>query len=135
MPGEAASPRNRGVADLVELVPVVQRPADGRGHAVDAGWIEQGGMSPRGLAHAGDVLVVLSTSGTSDNVVRATAAAKELQLHTIAFTGEGGGALAEHAELLLDVPSTDTGRVQEMHILLGHLLCELVETQLDGEES
>ena len=69
-------------------------------------------------------------SGNSSNIVRALATARELGAHTIAFTGEGGGLLAAHADILIDVPSRDTPRIQEVHMLLGHCLCEIVEATL-----
>lgn len=75
----------------------------------------------------GDVLLGFSTSGNSPNVVRAFERAQALGLHTIAFTGEGGGKLGKLADVLLAVPSHDTPRIQEVHITLGHILCELVE--------
>jgi D-sedoheptulose 7-phosphate isomerase len=84
----------------------------------------------RGMGRAGDVLVGLSTSGNSGNVVRAFQAANELGMITVAFTGEGGGKLREEAKHLISVPSKDTPRIQECHILLGHILCEMVESAL-----
>lgn len=80
----------------------------------------------------GDVLVGLSTSGNSENVLRAMKKAKELGMLTVAFTGEGGGKMAEFADFLIDVPSTDTPRIQEVHILIGHIICEIVEEELFG---
>jgi len=75
----------------------------------------------------GDVAVGLSTSGNSPNVVAALAKAREMSLKTIALTGEGGGRCAEIADVLLDVPETLTPRVQEAHVVIYHVLCELVE--------
>lgn len=80
----------------------------------------------------GDVLVGLSTSGNSENVLRAMKKAKELGMVTVAFTGQGGGKMAEFADFLIDVPSTDTPRIQEVHILIGHIICEIVEEELFG---
>lgn len=80
----------------------------------------------------GDVLVGLSTSGNSPNVVKAMQRAKDLQMICIGFTGAKAGAMDEACQLLLRVPSTDTPRIQEGHILLGHILCELVEAKLFG---
>ncbi len=80
----------------------------------------------------GDVLVGLSTSGNSPNVVKAMETARNLELVTIGFTGAKTGGMDVFCDLLLKVPSTDTPRIQEGHILLGHILCELVEAELFG---
>lgn len=79
------------------------------------------------IGSAGDVAVGLTTSGNSANVVAALERARQMGLKTIAFTGAGGGKCAELADVLLDVPTTHTPRVQEAHQLLYHILCELVE--------
>ena len=71
-----------------------------------------------------------STSGNSENVVRALTKAKDLGLATVAMTGEGGGKCAALADVLIDVPSRCTPRIQEMHILIGHMLCDLIEMAL-----
>lgn len=78
----------------------------------------------------GDVALGLSTSGNSENVVRALAKARELGGATIALTGAGGGRCAELADVLLAVPSSCTPRIQEVHILAGHILCDAVERAL-----
>ncbi|MBG0781282.1 MAG: D-sedoheptulose 7-phosphate isomerase [Bacteroidales bacterium] len=78
----------------------------------------------------GDILVGLSTSGNSTNVIKALEKANELGMHTIAFTGQTGGRMKELTNVLLNVPSTDTPRVQEGHILLGHILCQMIEEQI-----
>ena len=83
----------------------------------------------------GDVLVGISTSGNSENVLRALKKAKSLGMITIAMTGEGGGKMAENADFLLAVPSKDTPRIQEVHILLGHVICEIVEEEIFGEKN
>ena len=83
----------------------------------------------KGIAVKGDVLVGLSTSGNSKNIVKAFEMAKEKGMITIAFTGESGGKLKKDADHLLNVPSNDTPRIQESHILLGHIICQLVEEQ------
>lgn len=84
----------------------------------------------RAQLRPGDVLIGLSTSGNSDNVVRALAVARQLGAATAGFTGQGGGRMAELSDFLLDVPSTDTPRIQEVHMNLGHSLCEIVEATL-----
>ena len=78
----------------------------------------------------GDVLVGISTSGNSKNVLLAMKKAKELGMKTIALTGEGGGAMAEYADFLIAIPSKDTPRIQEVHILVGHIICQIVEEEL-----
>src|SRR5262245_26584700 len=80
----------------------------------------------------GDVALGLSTSGNSENVVRGLKGARELGLITVAFTGEGGGRCRDHADLLFALPSKCTPRIQEGHITLGHILCELVERAMFG---
>jgi D-sedoheptulose 7-phosphate isomerase len=82
----------------------------------------------------GDVLVGISTSGNSENVLRALKKAKSLGMVTVAMTGEGGGKMAEYADFLLAVPSNDTPRIQEVHILLGHIICEIVEEEIFGDK-
>jgi D-sedoheptulose 7-phosphate isomerase len=83
----------------------------------------------RGIAHPGDVLVGLSTSGNSGNIVKAFEAAREKKVITIGFTGESGGKMKRLSDYLFNIPSTDTPRIQESHILLGHIVCELVEKE------
>lgn len=75
----------------------------------------------------GDVLVGISTSGNSANVVKALEQAKAQGMHTIGFTGETGGKMKALCDVLINVPSTDTPRIQETHILVGHIICQLVE--------
>lgn len=82
------------------------------------------------LGRPGDVAIALSTSGNSANVVVAVKAAKEWGIYTVAFTGESGGELRGLADLLIAVPSKTTARIQEMHSLLGHVMCEGVEAKL-----
>ena len=84
----------------------------------------------RAQGDAGDTIIGLSTSGNSSNVVKAFEVAKTLKMNTIAFTGKSGGKMREQADVLLNVPSDDTPRIQESHILLGHLLCELIESRM-----
>ena len=85
-----------------------------------------------GTGHAGDVLVGISTSGNSQNIVKAFEKAREMGIKTVALTGRGGGKMKELADLCLNVPSTDTPRIQESHIMIGHIICELIETDLFG---
>jgi len=78
----------------------------------------------------GDVLVAISTSGNSANIVRALQQAQEQKMFTIGMTGKTGGEMAEYCDVLLNVPSTDTPRIQECHILIGHIICEIVEREM-----
>jgi len=78
----------------------------------------------------GDVLVAISTSGNSSNVVNAAQKAKELGLFVIGMTGSNGGKLASWCDVLLNVPSTNTPRIQEAHIMIGHIICEEIEKRL-----
>jgi len=80
-----------------------------------------------GIGEKGDVLVGLSTSGNSANIVKAFEAAKERGMSTIAFTGMTGGLLKATADYLINIPSSDTPRIQESHIMAGHIICQLVE--------
>lgn len=80
-----------------------------------------------GIANKGDVLIGLSTSGNSANIVKAFEVAREKGVHTVGFTGMGGGVMKSLSDYLLNVPSTDTPRIQESHIMLGHIICQLVE--------
>ena len=79
------------------------------------------------LAEEGDIVVGISTSGNSANVVEALEAARERGAFTVAMTGEGGGKMAGMADATICVPTKDTARVQEGHILCGHMLCDWVE--------
>ena len=86
----------------------------------------------QGCAHRGDVLVAISTSGNSANILEAVTMAKSLGVHVVALTGEKGGKLRDHCDILLNVPSHDTPRIQESHILIGHVICENIEKDLFG---
>jgi D-sedoheptulose 7-phosphate isomerase len=87
------------------------------------------------LCMPGDVLVGISTSGNSRNVCLALQAARERGAYTVAFTGRGGGAMAGVADALLAVASRDTARIQEAHILCGHLLCDWIEMSICARET
>ena len=88
----------------------------------------------KGIGKKGDVLIGLSTSGNSANIIKSFEVAKEKEMITIGFTGQTGGKMKENADYLLNVPSTDTPRIQESHILVGHIICQLVEEQLFGNK-
>lgn len=93
----------------------------------DYGFDEVYARMIRGIGNNGDVLIGLSTSGNSTNIVKAFVAAREKGITTVGFTGENGGELKEFSDYLLNIPSKDTPRIQESHILLGHILCQFVE--------
>ena len=80
----------------------------------------------------GDVLFAISTSGNSSNILRAADTALAMGINVIALTGASGGQLSTCCDLLLNVPSNDTPRIQECHIMLGHIICEMIEKELFG---
>lgn len=82
-----------------------------------------------GIGQPGDVIIGLSTSGNSPNIVEAFRSARTRQMHIVAMTGMSGGAMKDMCDFLINVPSTDTPRIQESHIMLGHIICQLVETR------
>ncbi|WP_028665512.1 D-sedoheptulose-7-phosphate isomerase [Runella zeae] len=82
------------------------------------------------MGREGDVLVGISTSGNSTNVVKALEVANELGMITVAMTGETGGKMKDVSKFLINIPSKDTPRIQECHILLGHVMCEIVEANV-----
>lgn len=81
----------------------------------------------RAYGKKGDLLIGISTSGNSQNVIKAFEAAKELGIKTAAFTGKSGGKAKNIVDFIFQIPSTDTPRIQEVHLLIGHSLCEFVE--------
>lgn len=82
------------------------------------------------MGKSDDVLIGLSTSGNSGNVINALIEGKKRGMLCVGFTGESGGKMKEHCDILINIPSTDTPRIQECHMLLGHTVCELVESGL-----
>ena len=85
-----------------------------------------------GCGRKGDVLFGISTSGNSKNVLKALEVANEKGMITVGMTGDGGGKMKAICKYLLNVPSNDTPRIQESHILLGHIICQLVEEKMFG---
>lgn len=85
-----------------------------------------------GIGVKGDVVIGLSTSGNSKNIIKAFEVAKEKGIVTIGFTGASGGKMKEISDYLFNVPSNDTPRIQESHIMLGHIICQLVEEKVFG---
>ena len=84
----------------------------------------------QGTAKKGDVLVGISTSGNSKNILKAYETAREMNVKIISLTGATGGKMKDLSDILLNVPSTDTPRIQECHILIGHIICQLVENEM-----
>lgn len=84
----------------------------------------------KAMGKKGDVLIGLSTSGNSPNVVKALQQARELGMVTVGFTGQGGGHMKNLCEYLFEIPSGNTPRIQECHMLIGHSICELVEMEM-----
>jgi D-sedoheptulose 7-phosphate isomerase len=83
-----------------------------------------------GIGQEGDVLVGLSTSGNSKNIINAFEKAREKKMITVGLTGSSGGAMRSCSDYLINIPSTDTPRIQESHIMAGHIICQLVEEKL-----
>jgi D-sedoheptulose 7-phosphate isomerase len=98
--------------------------------ANDMGYEQVFARQVQALGRAGDVAIGISTSGRSPNVALALEAARKMGIVTAAFTGDDGRAMVALADHLINVPSTVTARIQEMHITLGHLLCETLEKRL-----
>jgi D-sedoheptulose 7-phosphate isomerase len=98
--------------------------------ANDYGYAEVFSRQLEGLARSGDVVVALSTSGRSENVLRAVDRARDLGVVAVGMTGADGGSLAERCDHCLCVPAEETPRIQEAHVLIGHTLCEFVEREL-----
>lgn len=84
----------------------------------------------RGIGRPGDVLIGISTSGNSANILEAMKVAKEQGMTVVSMTGQTGGKMAAGSDHLLNMPSTDTPRIQEAHITVGHIICEIVENNL-----
>jgi D-sedoheptulose 7-phosphate isomerase len=84
----------------------------------------------KAIGKQGDVLVGLSTSGNSANIINGLQQARELGMITVGFTGDTGGSMKAYSDYLINVPSSDTPRIQESHITIGHIICQLVEEQL-----
>lgn len=82
-----------------------------------------------GIGEKGDVLVGLSTSGNSVNILKAFETARKKEMITVGFTGESGGKMRSLCDHLINIPSVDTPRIQESHIMVGHIICQLVEEQ------
>ncbi|KRO64596.1 MAG: phosphoheptose isomerase [Cryomorphaceae bacterium BACL11 MAG-121015-bin20] len=98
--------------------------------ANDFGYDETYARMLEACGRKGDILVGISTSGNSLNVVKALKKANELGLTTIGFTGSRGGEMNSICDIMIKVPSDDTPRIQEVHILVGHIICQLIEEEM-----
>ena len=98
--------------------------------ANDYGYDETYARMLEACGRKGDVLVGISTSGNSKNVVKALQKANEIGLKTIGFTGSKGGIMNDICDIMIKVPSDDTPRIQEVHILVGHIICQLIEEEM-----
>ena len=98
--------------------------------ANDYGYEETYARMIEASGRKGDVLVGISTSGNSTNVVKALQNAKEIGMVTVGFTGSKGGKMKEICDVMIQVPSDDTPRIQEVHILVGHIICQLIEEEM-----
>lgn len=88
----------------------------------------------QGIGKSGDVLIGISTSGNSENILQALQQAKISGIKTISFTGKTGGKMKEFSDVLINIPSSNTPRIQELHIVIGHIICEFVENKLFGNK-
>ena len=98
----------------------------------DYGYIHVFDRQVEGLANKGDVVIGISTSGNSINVINALKVASKLNCNTIGFSGQDGGEMNKICNINLSVPSEDTPRIQEMHILIGHTICHLIDQEFTG---
>ena len=98
--------------------------------ANDYGYEETYARMVEASGRKGDILVGISTSGNSPNVVKAMQNAKEIGMVTVGFTGSKGGKMKEICDVMIQVPSDDTPRIQEVHILVGHIICQLIEEEM-----
>ena len=102
--------------------------------ANDYGYEETYARMVEASGRKGDILVGISTSGNSPNVVKAMLNAKEIGMLTVGFTGSKGGKMKEICDIMIQVPCDDTPRIQEAHILVGHIICQLIEEEIFPNE-
>ncbi len=99
----------------------------------DYGYDKVFSRQVEGMGQEGDLFIGISTSGNSQNIITAFESAKAKGITTVALTGRDGGKMAQMADYALIVPSNATPRIQESHILIGHILCDIIEKELFGE--
>lgn len=100
----------------------------------DYGYDEIFARYLKGAGSKGDVLIGISTSGNSGNIIKAQKVAVENGIKIVSLTGDAGGKMKDLSDFLINVPSTDTPRIQESHIMVGHIICELVEEEIFAKE-
>lgn len=98
--------------------------------ANDLGFARVFARQVEALGQPGDVLIGLTTSGTSPNILAAFDEARSQKIHTVCLTGRDGGTSSQHADTVIIVPSDSTARIQEAHIMIGHMLCHLLESEI-----
>lgn len=98
----------------------------------DIGFENVFARNVEGLGNEGDILIAISTSGNSPNIIKAVEKAKEKKMTVVGFLGGTGGKLKDMADVPVVIPSPNTQRIQEGHITVAHIICELVETELYG---
>jgi len=139
--GSAADSQHIATEFMIRMCHDVTRPALGAialttdssnitAGANDIGYENVFARNVEGIGRKGDVLVGISTSGNSKNVIKAFQKAKEIGIYRIAFLGKDGGAMKSESDLNITVPSSNTQRIQEGHITIGHIICEIVEREL-----
>jgi len=99
----------------------------------DYGYDKVFSRQMEGMGSEGDLFIGISTSGNSENIVNAITAAKEKGVKTVALVGRDGGEMARIADYAIIVPSNETPRIQESHILIGHIICDIIEKELFGD--
>lgn len=98
----------------------------------DYGYDQVFSRQLEGMGKAGDIFIGISTSGNSLNIIKAFESAKKKNIYTVAFVGRDGGKMAQIADASIIVPSVSTPRIQESHILIGHILCDIIEKEIFG---
>jgi D-sedoheptulose 7-phosphate isomerase len=99
----------------------------------DYGYDQVFSRQLEGMGQTGDIFIGISTSGNSINIIKAFESAKKKNIFTVALTGRDGGKMAQMADIALVVPSNSTPRIQESHILIGHILCDIIEKEIFGD--
>ena len=138
--GGSAADSQHLAAELVNRFRMERRPMAGLALTTDTSVITSIGndysfddiftKQLKALGQKGDVFLAISTSGKSRNILNALRVARDMEIGSIGLTGKGGGSMKDLVDVLIDVPSTDTARIQEAHILIGHILCEVVEREM-----